>query len=117
MDNNKITSEDFEESKNNNKSLVNENNKTKKKSNAQKLQPILIVVIVSLVIVLTCVLIAYYQVYSSGKQNANILEGVYASSYYSMVDNVNNLSVDISKYSNLTSSQSKMETLQDMMLD
>ena len=55
------------------------------KSNAQKLVPILTVVIVSLLVVLTCVLIAYYQMYSSSKQNANVLEGVYASSYYSMV--------------------------------
>ena len=59
----------------------------------------MIVTIVTLLIILICVLIAYYQVYTSGKQNANILEGVYASSYYSMVDNVNNLAVDCAKYS------------------
>lgn len=117
MENNKITSEDFNEAKQSNKDMVNNNEKTKKKSNAQKIQPILIVIIVSLLIVLTCVLIAYYQVYNSSEQNANILEGVYASSYYSMVDNVNNLAVDISKYSNLTTTQSKLGTLQDMMLD
>ena len=117
MENNKITSEDFDEAKQSNKDMVNNNEKTKKKSNAQKIQPILIVIIVSLLIVLTCVLIAYYQVYNSSEQNANILEGVYASSYYSMVDNVNNLAVDISKYSNLTTTQSKLSTLQDMMLD
>ena len=115
--NNKITSEDFDDAKQSNKDMVNSNEKTKKKSNAQKIQPILIVVIVSLLIVLTCVLIAYYQVYNSSEQNANILEGVYASSYYSMVDNVNNLAVDISKYSNLTTTQAKLSTMQDMMLD
>lgn len=117
MDNKKITSADFESDKQENKSIVNENNKTKKKSHAQKLLPILIVVIVALLIILTCVLIAYYQVYSSGKQNANILEGVYTSSYYSMVDNVNNLAVDVSKYSTLSTTQAKLSTLQDMMLD
>ena len=117
MKNDKITSEDFSEEKQSNASMVNENNKTKKKSNAQKLIPILTVVIISLLVVLTCVLIAYYQMYSSSKQNANVLEGVYTSSYYSMVDNVNNLAVDVSKYSTLSTTQAKRETLQDMMLD
>jgi len=79
----KIKSEDFS-------SNVNKDNETKKKSNAQKVQPWLIVAIVSLIVILTCVLIAYYQVYNSSKQNANVLEGIYTSSYYSMVDNVNN---------------------------
>lgn len=117
MRQNKITSADFEEEKNGNTSKINENKKTKSKSSAQKAMPIMIVVIISLLVILTCVLIAYYQVYNSGKQNANILEGVYASSYYSMVDNVNNLSVDIDKYSTLTTKQAKLNTLQDMMGD
>ena len=117
MRNGKITSVDFDEEKQGNSNMVNENNKTKKKSNAQKLVPILTVVIISLLVVLTCVLIAYYQMYSSSKQNANVLEGVYTSSYYSMVDNVNNLAVDVSKYSTLSTTQAKRETLQDMMLD
>ncbi len=112
-----ITSAEFEETSQKEVSKVNENEKTKKKSNAQKAIPWLIITVVSLVIVLTCVLIAYYQVYSSGKQNANILEGVYASSYYSMVDNVNNLSVDLSKYSTLSSTKAKMNNIQDMMVD
>ena len=115
MKNKKIISEEFNE--NNSSSNVNENNKTKKKSNAQKAITPLIVAVVSLVVVLVCVLIAYYQVYSSGKQNANILEGVYSSSYYSMVDNVNNLSVDLAKYSTLSTNQAKRETMQDMMED
>lgn len=113
----KITSVDFDEEKEQKKSNVNENKKTKNKSNAQKAMPVLIVTIVSLLIILTCVLIAYYQVYSSSKQNANILEGVYSSSYYSMVDNVNNLHVDVSKYSTLTTRQAKLSTLQDIMGD
>lgn len=113
--NKRIESENFEEQKSVNKSQVNQDNQTKKKSNAQKAMPIMIVVIVSLVIILTCVLIAYYQVYNSSKQNANILEGVYTSSYYSMVDNVNNLSVDLAKYSTLTTKQAKLNTMQDMM--
>ena len=117
MKNDKITSVDFNEEKQGNANMVNDNNKTKRKSNAQKLVPILTVVIISLLVILTCVLIAYYQMYNSSKQNANVLEGVYASSYYSMVDNVNNLSVDISKYSTLTTNQAKLNTLQDMMLD
>lgn len=116
-DNKKIVSEDFSNEQQSNKHMVNENNKTKRKSNAQKAMPILICVIVALLVILTCVLIAYYQVYNSGEQNANILEGVYASSYYSMVDNVNNLAVDISKYSTLTTSQAKLNTMHDMMLD
>ena len=117
MDNKKITSADYDEEKETSKSNVREDNKTKKKSNAQKAMPWLIVAIISLLVILTCVLIAYYQVYNSSKQNANILEGVYTSSYYSMVDNVNNLSVDLSKYSTLTSKQTKINTIQDMMSD
>ncbi len=113
----KITSEDFQQEKETERSKVNENKKTKNKSTAQKAVPILIVVVISLLVILLCVLIAYYQVYTSGKQNANILEGVYASSYYTMVDNVNNLSVDIAKYGNLTTTQSKIDTMTDMVAD
>ena len=115
MKNKKIISEEFNEK--NSTSNVNENNKTKKKSNAQKALGPLIVAVVSLIVLLMCVLIAYYQVYYSGQQNANILEGVYSSSYYSMVDNVNNLSVDLSKYSTLSTNAAKRDTLQDMMVD
>lgn len=115
--NKKIVSEDFAEEKNNHSSKVNQDKHTKSMSNAQKAVPVLIVAVVSLVVILTCVLIAYYQVYNSGNQNASILEGVYASSYYSMVDNVNNLSVDIAKYSNTENHQTKFETLQDMSND
>ena len=117
MKNRKIMSVDFEEEKNQVENKKKEDDNTKKKSRAQKLMPVFIVAIVALLIILTCVLIAYYQVYSSSKQNANVLEGVYTSSYYSMVDNVNNLAVDVSKYSTLTTKQSKLETLQDIMLD
>ncbi len=112
MKNKNVKSEDFEQSQN-----VEEDKKTKQKSDAQKAIPWFIVVIVSLLVILTCILIAYYQVYKKSKQNANILEGVYASSYYSMVDNVNNLAVDISKYSTLTTRQAKLSTLQDIMGD
>ncbi len=118
MDNkNNIVSVDYDKDRQDNVSKVNEDNNTKRKSNAQKVQPILIVTIVSLLVILTCVLIAYYQVYKSGKQSANILEGVYTSSYYSMVDNVNNLSVDLAKYSTLSTKKSKTQTIQDMMVD
>ncbi|MBO5955132.1 MAG: germination protein YpeB [Clostridia bacterium] len=117
MDKNNITSVDYEQEKQDNVLKVNNDIKTKKKSNAQKVLPWLIIAVVSLVIILTCVLIAYYQVYSSSKQNANILEGVYTSSYYSMVDNVNNLAVDISKYSTLSTNKAKTSTIQDMMVD
>lgn len=117
MAKNKIKSEDFEQDKAADKSNVNQDKQTKKKSNAQKAVPVLIVVIVSLLVVLTCVLIAYYQVYKSGKQNANILEGVYTSSYYSMVDNVNNLAVDVAKYSTLSSNQAKLSSLTNMNTD
>jgi len=117
MEKNKITSVDYDQEKDNHQSNVNQDKKTKQKSNAQKAIPPLIVAVVSLVIVLTCVLIAYYQVYSSSKQNANVLEGVYTSSYYSMVDNVNNLAVDLSKYSTLSTIKAKTEKIQDMMID
>ena len=117
MDNKKIVSEEFNKDKNQNFSKNNEDKQTKKKSNAQKAMPWMLVAIVSLLIILTCVLIAYFQVYRSSKQHANILEGVYASSYYSMVDNVNNLAVDLSKYSTLSTEQSKLETMHDMMVD
>ena len=112
MKNKNIKSEEFEDNSN-----VEKDKETKQKSNAQKAMPWFIVAIVSLLVILTCTLIAYYQVYTSSKQNAEILEGVYASSYYSMVDNVNNLAVDISKYSTLTTRQAKLETLQDMIGD
>ncbi len=112
-----ITSVDYDKEKQDAVSIVNQDKKTKSKSNAQKAVPWLVVAVVSLVVILTCVLIAYYQIYTSGKQNANILEGVYSSSYYSMVDNVNNLSVDLAKYSTLSSVNAKTETIQDMMVD
>ena len=117
MDKKKITSEDFVEERERSDEQKREEKNTKKKSAAQKAIPALIVTIVSLLIILTCVLIAYYQVYNSSKQNANILEGVYTSSYYSMVDNVNNLAVDVSKYSTQTTRQAKLNTLHDMMTD
>ena len=117
MNKNKITSENYDEMKENNISKVNQDKKTKNKSKAQKAVPILIVAVVSLVIILTCVLIAYYQIYNSSKQNANILEGVYASSYYSMVDNVNNLAVDVAKISTLSNEQSQIKTMADIKGD
>lgn len=113
--NKKISSENFDEQ--NNISQVNQDKKTKSKSKAQKAVPILIVALVSLVIILVCVLIAYYQIYTSSKQNANILEGVYSSSYYSMVDNVNNLAVDVAKYTNLSTNQAKAKTMSDIKAD
>ena len=58
----KITSADYEKEKQDNKSIVNQDKETKKKSNAQKAIPPLIVAVVSLVIILTCFLIAYYQI-------------------------------------------------------
>ncbi len=112
-----ITSVDYEKEQQDSVSKVNQDKKTKNKSTAQKALPWLIVAIVSLLIILTCTLIAYYQVYSSSKQNANVLEGVYTSSYYSMVDNVNNLSVDLAKYSTLSTAKAKTSTMQDMMVD
>ncbi len=114
---NKVISENIEKEQQENSSKVREDKQTKQKSNAQKAMPVMIVIIVALLVILTCVLIAYYQVYKSGKQNANILEGVYTSSYYSMVDNINNLAVDISKYSTLSTKQAKLNTLNDMRGD
>lgn len=117
MNKNNISSVDYNEEQRNTLSIKNEDDKTKRKSRAQKVLPWLIVSLISLIIILMCTLIAYYQVYKSSKQNANVLEGVYASSYYSMVDNVNNLSVDLAKYSKLSTVKSKSETLHDVMVD
>ena len=52
----------------------------KKASKAQKMLPILIVSCVALLVILGAVLIAFYQLKKTDKQNAKTLESVYSSS-------------------------------------
>ena len=84
---------------------LNEDNKREKKmSHAQKVLPWLIVLSVSLAVILGAVLIAFYKLKSTDKNNSKTLESVYASSYYSMVDSINNLQVNADKFETLTTS-------------
>ena len=89
----------------------------KKASKAQKMLPILIVSCVALLVILGAVLIAFYQLKKTDKQNAKTLESVYSSSYYSMVDSVNNLQVNADKFETLTTSMSQRSLLKDMEQD
>ncbi len=97
---------------------LNEDNKREKKmSNAQKVLPWLIVLCVAMAIILGAVLIAFYKLKSTDKQNAKTLESVYASSYYSMVDSINNLQVNADKFETLTTSNAQRGLLKDMEQD
>ena len=69
MSNKKIKSENFEQNSN-----VQTDKQTKQKSNAQKAVPWFIVAIVALLVILTCTLIAYYQVYRSSKKMLTFLK-------------------------------------------
>lgn len=97
--------------------LGEENKREKKMSTAQKMVPILIVSCVALAIALGATLIAFYQLKKTDKQNAKTLESVYSSSYYSMVDSVNNLQVNADKFETLTTSSAQRMVLKDMEQD
>ena len=97
---------------------LNENLKREKKmSTAQKVLPWLIVLCVSLAVILGAVLIAFYKLKSTDDKNAKTLESVYASSYYSMVDSINNLQVNADKFETLTTSSAQRGMLKDMEQD
>lgn len=94
-----------------------EQSKEKKMSSAQKALPILIVCCVSLGIILLATLIAFFQLRADEKQNSSTLEAVYASSYFTMVDGINNLQVDSSKFETLQNKSLQRQSLKDMELD
>jgi len=95
----------------------NEQIREKKKSRAQKTVPILIVVCVSLAVILLATLIAFYQLKKDDDQNAKTLEAVYASSYFTMVDSMNNLQVDGAKFETLQNVSAQRKSLKDMEQD
>ena len=97
--------------------LGEDNKREKKMSTAQKMLPILIIGCVALAIALGATLIAFYQLKKTDEQSSKTLESVYSSSYYSMVDSVNNLQVNADKFETVTSSSSQRSILKDMEQD
>lgn len=91
--------------------------KEKKMSTAQKAMPYLIVGCITLAVILLATLIAFFQLRADEKQNSSTLEAVYASSYFTMVDGINNLQVDSSKFESLANPSLQRQTLKDMELD
>lgn len=82
-----------------------------------KLVPALIVVCVTLAVITTAVLIAFWQVSMKAEQAAIRLDSVYNSAYYSLVDNVNNLHVDASKFESIPDVNAQRTSLQKMCQD
>jgi len=97
--------------------LGEENKREKKMSTAQKMLPILIITCVALAIALGVALIAFYQLKKTDEQSSKTLESVYSSSYYSMVDSVNNLQVNADKFESVSTSNSQRAILKDMEQD
>lgn len=91
--------------------------KEKKMSSAQKALPYLIVGCITLAVILLATLIAFFQLKADDKQNSSTLEAVYASSYFTMVDGINNLQVDSSKFESLANTSLQRQSLKDMELD
>ena len=89
----------------------------KKMSTAQKMVPILIVGCVVLAIALGATLIAFYRLKKTDEESVKTLESTYSSSYYSMVDSVNNLQVNADKFETLTTSSAQRMVLRDMEQD
>ena len=94
-----------------------EEKREKKMSSAQKALPVLIVLCVSLAIILLATLIAFFQLKADDKQNSRTLETVYASSYFTMVDGINNLQVDSAKFETLKNSEAQRKSLKKMEKD
>ena len=97
--------------------LGEDNKREKKMSTAQKMVPILIVSCVVLAVALGAVLIAFYQLKKTDEKSNKTLESVYSSSYYSMVDSVNNLQVNADKFETVTTSSAQRGLLRDMEQD
>lgn len=91
--------------------------KEKKMSTAQKTVPVLIVVCVTLAVILLATLIAFFQLKADDEQNSRTLETVYASSYFTMVDGINNLQVDSSKFETLPNANAQRMSLKKMEQD
>ena len=89
----------------------------KKMSTAQKMVPILIVGCVVMAIALGATLIAFYRLKYRDEESVKALESVYSSSYYSMVDSVNNLQVNADKFETLTTASAQRMVLRDMEQD
>jgi len=121
MDTNKskgVVDRKIETSTSSKESLTNEEKKREKKmSTAQKALPYLIVGCVTLAVILLATLIAFFQIKADDKQNSSTLEAVYASSYFTMVDGINNLQVDSSKFESLANTSLQRKSLKDMELD
>ena len=97
--------------------LGEDNKREKKMSTAQKLLPIFIIGCIALVIALGATLIAFYQLKKTDEQSSRTLESVYSSSYYSLVDSVNNLQVNADKFETVTSANAQRSILKDMEQD
>ncbi len=97
--------------------LGDDNKREKKMSTAQKLLPMLITAIVILVIALGVTIIAFCRLKKTDERSNKTLESVYSSSYYSMVDSVNNLQVTADKFETVTSSSAQRDLLRDMEQD
>lgn len=97
--------------------LGEDNKREKKMSTAQKMVPILITSIVVLAIALGATLIAFCQLKKRDEESNKTLESVYSSSYYSMVDSVNNLQVSADKFETVTENSARRELLRDMEQD
>lgn len=93
------------------------NAKQKNNSPNAKLVPALIVICVTLAVIATAVLIAFWQVSVKAEQAAIRLDSVYSSAYYSLVDNVNNLHVDASKFETIPNVNAQKVALQKMCQD
>ena len=97
--------------------LGEDTKREKKMSTAQKMMPILITSIVVLVIALGATLIAFFKLRESDKESNKTLESVYSSSYYAMVDSVNNLQVSADKFETITTADAQRGLLRDMEQD
>ena len=97
--------------------LGEDTSREKKMSTAQKMVPILITSVVVLLIALGATLIAFCQLKKTDKESNKTLESVYSSSYYSMVDSVNNLQVSADKFETVTTSSAQRDLLRDMEQD
>ena len=97
--------------------LGEDTKREKKMSTAQKMVPILITSLVVLAIALGATLIAFFQLKKTDEQSSSTLESVYSSSYYSMVDSVNNLQVNADKFETVTTSSAQRGLLRDMEQD
>ena len=115
LDSNKI--EEKIEKTTTKKDLGEDTTREKKMSSAQKMVPILITSIVVLVIALGATLIAFFKLREMDKESSKTLESVYSSSYYSMVDSVNNLQVSADKFETVISSSAQRDLLRDMEQD